>query len=200
MEEYESSYEEYKKSILQNRWFIDKLRDKYRGSLTAAKDYIDENGVLWKTGLLGAVCGFLIAFTPIENENWILGIVLFMGVMGSLIWARHIDVKFKKDLGEKIFYAFRYHKHFKDRVQEDRTHEAERLNIELSKHIDFLRFCVDTMTDKKRDDVEDNFKHALQLFEDIEAQYRRLEGYDRFAQSLKNDYEFNAEVKKRIDQ
>lgn len=201
MEDYKSQYEEYKKSILQNRWFIDNLRDKYRGSLTAEKDYIDENGVLWKTGLLGAVCGYLIAFTPVKNGNWILGITLFLGIMGSLIWARHIGTKFKTNLGEMIFYAFRYHKHFEDRIQEDKDQQTKLLMEDILKKLSTIRYRAKVSMNNSKLDIEEAI--ALMRFiegmDDFEKRYQDLSRYDGYARNLKNDYEFNAEVQKRIE-
>ena len=202
MEEYESQYKEYKNSILQNRWVIETLRDKYRGSLNIEKDYINENGVLWKTGLLGAVCGYLIAFIPIENGNWILGIILFGGIMGSLIWARHIGAKFKKNLGETIFYAFRYHNHFKDRIQEDRDQEAKILMQDILKKFSSIRYRAKASMNNSNLDIEEAI--ALMRFiegmDDFEKRYLDLSRYDGYVRSLKNDYDFNAEVQKRIEQ
>ena len=198
MEDYESQYEEYKKSILQNRWFIKTLHEKYRGSISAEEDYIDGNGVLWKSGILGAVCGFCIAFTPIESGNWILGIVLFLAIMGSIIWARHIGAKFKKDSGEKNFYAFRYSKHFEERIQEDQRRELHQFEQDLSKTVGFMRRCANSPSDDHSEVVEE-FQRALRYAEELEKQYKHISNYDHFAGSLKNDYYFNAEIQKDID-
>ena len=201
MNDYDVKYEEYKKSLFQNHWFIKTLHEKYHGSITAEEEYIDRNGVLWKVGILGAVCGFCIAFTPIENGNWVLGIVLFLAMIGSLIWARHIGKKFKKDLGEMIFYAFRYHKHFTDKIQEDKNEKMKGLMEDLFKTISTIQYRA--KVSKSRPEVDmDEVIALLQFIENMEnykQRYEDISKYDWFAGSLKNDYYFNAEIQKDID-
>ena len=198
MEDYESQYEEYKNTLLHETWFRKKLNDLYRGSLTAEKEYIDENGVLWKIGLLGAVCGFLIAFTPVENGNWILGIFLILGIIGSVMWARHIGNKFKKKSAEMNFYAFKYDRYFKDRIQEDKRREMEKFDVDLTKTVVFMQRCASQQYDDPSEVIE-NFQCALRYVEDLEKRYNELSRYDCFAGSLKNDWYFNAEIQKDID-
>ena len=198
MEDYKSQYEEYKNTLLHETYFRRKLNDLYRGSLTAEKDYIDKNGVLWKVGLLGAVCGFLIAFTPIENGSWILAILLFLGITGSLVWASHIGGKFKKKSGELHFYASEYDKYFKDRIQEDKSKEMYIFGQDLSKTVNFMqRFSNNPSNDPA--EVIEMFRYALCLVEELEKQYKDISRYDSFAGSLKNDWYFNAEIQKDID-
>jgi hypothetical protein len=197
--DYDAKYEEYKKALLQNHWFIKTLHEKYRASLNGEKDYIDNNGVLWKVGLLGAVCGFCIAFTPIENGNWILGLVLFLAIMGSVIWARHIESKFKKNLGETIFYAFRYQQHFSEYVQEEKYKETKKLLKDMLNHYDDIRWRADSIQTMSEEDVKSLFLNHIKKMGNYEAQYQELDNYDSFLGSLKNDYYFNAEIQKDID-
>jgi hypothetical protein len=199
MNDYEAKYEEYKKSILQNHYFIKTLHEKYRNSITTEGDYICQNGVLWKIGVLGAVCGFCIAFTPIENGNWILGIVLFLAIIGSVIWARHIEAKFKKNSGETNFYAFRYHQHFKDHVQEEKDRETKKLLKDMLGHYDAIRWRADSIQTMSEEDVKSLFLNHITKLGDYEARYQEIENYDYFIGSLKNDYYFNAEIQKDID-
>ena len=199
MEDYESQYEEYKKSLLQNRWFIKTLHEKYRGSITAEEDHIDRNGVLWKIGVLGAVCGFCIAFTPIENGNWILGIVLFLAIIGCVIWARHIGSKFKKDSGEINFYAFRYNQHFKDHTQEEKGKETDCLFRDILNHYDAIQWREDSIQDMSEEEVKSLFLWNIKKMGDFKQRYEDLSRYDYFAGSLKNDWYFNAEIQKDID-
>lgn len=197
MEDYETGYEEYKKSILQNRPLRNKLYEKYCGSISAEADYIDGNGVLWKIGILGAVCGFCIAltFTLRDSGLWFLGIVLFLAIMGSIIWARHIGAKFKKDSGETNFYAFRYHKYFEDRIQEDKKLKERKFEESLSKTISFMQRCANNPSN----DPSEVLHCALRYVEELEQQYKELSEYDNFAEWLKNDWHFNAEIQKNID-
>ena len=200
MDDYKSQYEEYKKSLLQNHWFIKTLHEKYRGSITAEGDYIDRNGVLWKIGVLGAVCGFCITltFALAESGLWFWGVVLFITIMGSVIWARHIEAKFKKDSGEINFYAFRYHQHFKDHILEEKRREMYEFEQDLSKIADYMQWCVDRPSNEPSE-VMEQFCHALRRVEELGKQYKHISRYDYFAGSLKNDYDFNAEIQKDID-
>lgn len=199
MSNYETQYEEYKQTLLQNHWLIKTLREKYRGSITDEGDYIDKNGVLWKIGALGAVCGFCIAFTPIENGNWILGAVLFIAIMGSVIWARHIEAKFKKDSGEINFYAFRYHKHFNDHIQKEKDDEAEKLMRSMWEYSNSLMQRSDCISDMTKEELESLVFRHIKKMGDFQKRYEELDRYDRFIRDLKSDYYFNAEVQKDID-
>lgn len=60
MSDYESSYEEYKQALLRSVHFRDKLREKYANTLYAERNYIDNNGVLAKIGILSAAFGSCI--------------------------------------------------------------------------------------------------------------------------------------------
>lgn len=201
MEDYESQYEEYKKSLLQNHWLIKTLHEKYRGSITAEGDYIDRNGVLWKIGVLGAVCGFCVAltFALAESGLWFLGIVLFLAIIGSVIWARHIEAKFKKDSGEVNFYAFRYHKHFKDHIQVDKDQEARDLERDVLNHYGAIQWREDSIQDMSEEEIKSLFLWHIKKMEDFKQRYKDLSRYDYFAGSLKNDWYFNAEIQKDID-
>ena len=198
MSSYDPQYEEYKASLLRDRRLRNELHDKYEGSLRVEKDYIDENGVLWKIGGLGAVCGFCIAFTPIENGNWILGIVLFLAIIGSIIFARHIGAKFKKSLGEMIFYAFRYHKHFEDHILEEKRREMQEFEQDLFKIADYMQWYVDNPISEPSE-VMDKFNFVSRRIGEIKKKYDHISRFDGFAGSLKNDYHFNAQIQKDID-
>lgn len=198
MSNYDAEYEEYKKALLQDHWFKRTLHEKYRGSIDAEKDYVDSNGVLWKIGALGAACGFCIAFLPVENGNWILGIILFFAIIGSLAWARHIGAKFKKNLGETIFYAFRYHQHFEDRVQEEKDTETKKLLEDIFKALEYSRFRDDISSLTKKD-LEKLFLRVIEDTAEFKTRYQNISNYDCFAGSLKKDYNFNAEMQKNID-
>lgn len=200
MEDYEPQYEEYKKSLLQNHWFIKTLHEKYRGSITAEEDYIDRNGVLWKIGILGAVCGFCIAltFALAESGLWFLGIVLFITIIGSVIWARHIEAKFKKDSGEINFYAFRYPQHFKDHILEEKRREMYKFEQDISKTVAFMQRCADKPNINLKDATEE-FRCALHYVKELEKQYKHISRYDYFAENIKNDWYFNTEIQKDID-
>ena len=198
MADYKSKYEAYKNTLLGETWFRRELNDLYRGSIRVEKDYIDENGVLWKVGLLGAVCGFCIAFLPIENGNWALGIALFICIMGSLSLARHIGSRFKKKSGERKFYAFWYDKYFEDRVNEDRRREMYQFEQEISKVVGFMQYCIDK-PDNDHSEVIEDFRRALHYVEELEKRYKEVLEYDSFPGWLKNDYQFNAEMQKDLD-
>lgn len=198
MKDYETSYQEYKQSLLDDHWFMKTLHEKYRNSIIAEKDYIDENGVFWKIGGLGAICGFCLAFTPIENGNWILGIALFLIIIGSIKWARIIESKFKKQAGETNFYAFLYHRHFKDRIQEDKDSETKKLLEDMLKAYEYSRFH-DNIARLTKEDLEVFLLRVIKDTDEFKQRYQELSKYDSFAGSLRNDYYFNAEVQKDID-
>lgn len=197
MNNYESKYEEYKNTLLSETWFRKGLQDLYKGSIRVEKDYIDENGVLWKVGLLSAVCGFLIAFTPIESGNWVLGIFLFLGIMGSLIWARHIGEKFKKDSGELKFYVYRYNKYLDERIQEDKCRKVREFEECLSKTVAFMQRCANNPSNDPSEIIAE-FQQSLRFTEDLEKQFKEFAEYDYYAIWLTNDYHFNAEMQKDI--
>ena len=199
MSNYEEQYEEFKKSLLQNHWVIKTLREKYQGSQTAEKNFVNENGVLWKVGLLGAVCGFCIAFTPIEKGNWLMGTVLVIALFGSLALAQYVGSKFKKNLGEVVFYAFRYHQHFHDHIQKEKDVEAKNLMHSMWEYSDSLMWRSDCISDMTKEELESLVFRHIKKMGDFQKRYEELDRYDRFIRDLKNDYYFNAEVQKDID-
>jgi hypothetical protein len=198
LEDYESQYEEYKNKLLNEKWFRNKLTDLYRGSINAEEDYIGQNGVLCKVGLLGAVCGFLIAFTPVENGNWILGIFLFLGIIGSFVWAIHIGKKFAIKSGEVNFYSFEYDKYFKEHILEEKRIEMYEFEQDLSKIADYMQWYVDNPNNEPSE-VMDKFCFASRRIGELKKKYQNISRYDSFARSLKNDYWFNAEIQENID-
>ena len=198
MEDYESKYEEYKKALLQNRRLRNELHEKYRGSVRVEKDYIDENGILWKTGILGAVCGYCIAWFPIENGNWLLGIILFLAIMGSIILARHIAKKFQKASAERNFYAFEYNKHFEDQINKERRKAMWEFEQEISKAVGFMQLCANNTSNDPHEELE-KFLCALHYVEELKKKYQDISNYDYFAGKIKNDYQFNAEIQTDID-
>ena len=201
MDDYESKYKEYKQSILQNRWLIRKLHEKYQGSQVAEKDYIDENGVLWKIGLLGAVFGFCLALTFALRKSglWLLGAILFIALIGSLALAQYIGSKFKKNLGEVIFYAFQYHHHFEEHIQKDKDDETKNLMSDVWKYCDSLMWRSDSIPNMSKEDLESLLFQHIKKMADYQKRYQELNRYDRFADELKNDYHFNCEIQKDID-
>ena len=203
MEDYESQYEEYKNTLLHNRYFRGKLNDQYRGSLSAEKDYIDTNGILWKTSALAGACASCFVFLSLledrtDTTSIIIRIVLVAIMIVCCILGVRVAAKFKKDLGELIFYSFRYHKYFQERIQEDKRREMERFDVELHKTVSFMQRCANDPRDDLTEVVAE-FRCALQYVEELEKQYKHISNYDRFAGSLKNDYCFNAEIQKDID-
>ena len=199
MENYETQYEEYKKSLLHETWFRSKLNDLYRGSLSVEKDYISENGVLWKIGLLGAICGYFIAFTPVENGNWMLGIFLVLGIFGSIIWAWHIGNKFKNKSGERNFYSFQYHKYIKDRVQKDKDKEAYNLMRDIWEHYEAILWRVDSIQTMPEEDVKSLLLYHIKKMGDFKKRHTELDRFDGFASDLQYDWYFNTEIQKDID-
>ena len=201
MDDYESQYEEYKQDILQNRRLRNELHEKYQGSLRVEKDYVDENGVLWKIGLLGVVCGFCFALiiSLVDSGLWFFGTVSIITFLGSLGLAQHISSKFKKNLGEMIFYAFRYHQHFKDHIQEERDKEAYRLERDIFQHYDAIRWREDSIQTMSEEDAKSLLLYHIEKMGDFQKRYNELSRFDRFAGSLKNDWYFNVEIQKDID-
>ena len=203
MEDYESQYEEYKQSLLQNRRLRNELREKYRGSLRAEQDYIDANGVLWKVVVLSGVCGLCLSlFWILEDRSdtgsIITRIILSIIIVACGILGVRVSSKFKKDSGEINFYAFRYNQHFNDHIQEDRRREMYKFEQDLSKTVHFMqRLANDPRNDLT--EVVANFQCALRYVEELEKQYKDISSYDRFVETLKNDYWFNAEIQKDID-
>lgn len=198
MKDYKTQYEEYKNTLLHETGFRRTLNETYRNSLYAEADYIDRNGVLGKVGILSAVCGFLISFLPVENGNWILASLIFLGIMGSVIWMNRITQKFKKDSAEINFYAFHYHKHFEDRIRKDKELEVRKLEETLSKTVAYMQRCVNSPNNDPAVAIEE-FRRALHYVEELEKLYKHIARYDRFAGSLKDDWHFNAEIQKDIE-
>lgn len=203
MNDYETSYQEYKQSLLNDHWFIKTLHEKYRGSLRVEKDYIDENGVLWKIGVLSGVCGLCLSlFWLLEDRSdtrsIITRIVLFVIMLVFFIFAMHFGKKFKKHLGERIFYTFRYHQHFEDKVQEDKDSETKKLLEDMLKAYEYSRFR-DNSARLTKEDLENFLLRVIKDTDEFKQRYQELSKYDSFAGSLRNDYYFNAEVQKDID-
>ena len=204
MEDYESQYEEYKQSILQNRRIRNDLHEKYQGSLRVEKDYIDENGVLWKTSVLSGVFGLCLSlFWILEDRDntgsIITRIILAIIMIVCCILGVRVAAKFKKDLGELIFYAFRYHKHFKDHVQADKDKETKDLERDILNHYDAIRWREDSIQDMSEEEIKSLFLWHIKKMGDFKQRYKVLSRYDNFAEELKNDYYFNAEIQKDID-
>lgn len=204
MEDYESKYEEYKKSLLQNRGFRNELHEKYQWSLRVEKDYFDENGVFWKIGVLSGVCGLCLAlFWILEDRvnagSIITRIILFAIMAACIVFAVRIAAKFKKNSGELKFYAFRYDKHFEDRINEDRRKAMWEFEKDFSKIADYMRWCVNDKVSDDPSEIMDQFRLSLCRVEELEKQYKEISNYNYFAGKIKNDYQFNAEIQKDID-
>lgn len=86
--------------------------------------------------------------------------------------ALQIGKQFKEDSGKSSFYSFQYGRCIEDRVQADKEAEA--------------RSLVRDMLDRQID------------MDEFRKRYEDLSRYDRFAESLKNDYSFNIEIKKHF--
>lgn len=204
MNNYAAKYEEYKQSILHNRKLRNELRDKYNGSLYAEKDYIDGNGVLLKVGVLHQVCGVcLVFFSSLDGRTDTFGIIvrIVIAIVGiaCFLWALHIGNKFKRNLGEKIFYSFRYHQHFKDHVQKEKREETYSLMRDMWKSYHALLWRIDDFQTMTKEDLESFLFRHIKEMGDYEKRYEELEKYDRFTSDLKNDYYFNDEIQENID-
>lgn len=204
MKDYGAKYEEYKQSILQNRWLRNELHEKYNGSLNVEKDYIDGNGVLCKVGVLHQVCGVcLVFFSSLDGRTDTFGIIarIVIAIVGiaCFLWALHIGNKFKRNLGEKIFYSFQYHQHFKDHVQKEKREETYSLMRDMWKSYNSLLWRIDDFQTMTKEDLESLLFHHIKEMGDYEKRYEELEKYDRFTSDLKNDYYFNVEIQKDID-
>lgn len=203
MEDYESQYEAYKQSILYNRWLRKELHEKYEGSLRVEKNYIDENGVLWKTSVISCVFGFCLSLFWIledrgDTRSIMTRIILAVIMIVCCILGIRVAAKFKKDAGEMNFYAFRYYKHFEDQINEDRSKAMWVFEQDLSKTVDFMRRCNDKPSDDLPQTMEE-FRCALHYVEALKKQHKEISNYDGFAGSIKNDYQFNLEIQKDID-
>lgn len=206
MEDYEYQYEEYKQSILQNRHLRNELHEKYLGSLRVEKDYVDENGVLWKVGVLSCVCGLCLSLFWIledrsDTRSIITRIILFAILVTAFVFAMHIGSKFKKNLGEMIFYAFRYHKHFEDHIQKDKSEKTKDLMEDLLKKLSTIQHRAKVSKSGSEIDMDEVIAllRFIENMDDYKTRYDDLSKYDSFVGSLKNDYYFNAEVQKDID-
>lgn len=171
MSDYESSYEEYKQALLRSVHFRDKLREKYANTLYAERNYIDNNGVLAKIGILSAAFGSFIIMCWLDI-HFAIRIVAAVIATVCFFAALHIGKQFKEDSGKSSFHSFQYGKCIEDRVQADKEAEA--------------RCLVRDMLDRQIDRDE------------FHKRYEDLSRYDRFAESLKNDYSFKIEIKKHF--
>lgn len=202
MNDYETQYEEYKKSILHDRWLKKTLNEKYCESIAAEVNYIDQNNVLFKIGALGTVGGFCVAlaFISLSRGLWFLGIVLLIAIIGIWILATNIAGEFKKSSGAMNFYAFIYHKHFKDHIQKDKSRLTKDLMEDLFKNLSTIRYRAKVCKSESEIDMDEVMAllKFIENMDDYQAKYDDLSKYDRFAKSIKNDYSFNLEIQKDI--
>ena len=203
MEDYESQYEEYKNTLLHEKWFRNKLTDLYRGSLNVDEDYISQNGVLWKVGVLSGACGICFSlFSSLDGrsdaKSIIIRIVLAAIMIACFVFAMHIGKKFVKTSGERKFYAFQYDQYFKDYIQEEKRKEMYEFEKDLSKTVCFIQRCSTNPSNNPSEVIEE-FRRASRYVEELEKQYKHISRYDNFAWRLKNDWYFNAEIQKDID-
>lgn len=169
MDDYESQYKEYKKSLLRSHHFRSKLREEYKNTMYAEGDYIDNNGVLDKITVLSATCGvcYALFFSLVQLDEF-PGILVraVLAIVGTIcfMWARIIGSKFKESSGKSSFYSFRYFWYIEDRVRSDKEMETRNL----------IRDMLNRQIDR------DEFR----------KRYEELSKYDRFAEDLKTDYDF----------
>lgn len=172
MNDYESRYEEYKKMLLASSYFTHKLGEKRKNTMYAEANFIDSNGVLVKIGLLSFACGGLLAITWVRYLPIVLRIILTAVAVGCGYLAVKIGSEFKETSGRSNFRSFVYDHHISDRVIADK--DAEARNLVYS----FLSRDISR--------------------EEFQQRYEALSRYERFAVDLKNDYEFNTTIQKRI--
>ena len=204
MGDYESQYERYKNTLLHETWFRRKLNEIYADELSAEKEYIERNGVLWKVGALLGVCGICLSlFWTLggrsDARSIIARIIVSVVIIACFVFTIHIVTKFKKNSGETNFYAFRYRKYFEDRVQKDKDKETNGLMQELWESYDSLLWQTDEIHNMSREELEALFFRHLNKMHDYRKRYDNLSRYDGFSDDLKNDYYFNAEIQKDID-
>ena len=204
MSDYKTQYEEYKKDLLNKRWFISKLHDLYRGSLNAEKDYIDRNSIFTKLGILSGAVGFCWAFClSLDNTDKTALIVLriVMGIIGVACFfiSLYVCHKFKKDSGEINFYAFRYNQYFADHIKEEKDREARSLINDMVNYNDALLWRAESIPNMSEEDVKSLLLNHIKRGKDFNERFRSLDRYDRFISDIKNDYYFNAEIQKDID-
>ena len=173
MDNYESLYEEYKRTLLKSSYFTQKLREKHKNTLYAEEKFIDMNGVLTKIGLLSFACGGLLVFTWVVYMHLVLRLILTAVVVGCGFLAIRISADFKEASGRSNFRVFVYDHHIEDRVMEDKEMESRNL----------VRSFLSREISK----------------EDFQKRYADLSKYDRFADDLKNDYHFSKALSKIIE-
>jgi len=175
MDDYESQYEEYKKSLLRSNYFMTKLREEQENSVYTVRDYIDRDGVLPKVGVLSGVGGFCYAlyFSLVQLDEFpgimVRAILVTVGTV-CFFWAGYIGSKFKEDIGKTNFSSCYFDRHIEKRATSDKEMEAR--NIVRS----FLSREIDS--------------------EEFQKRYEDLSKYDRFAEDLKNDCDFSSKTKK----
>lgn len=175
MDDYESQYEEYKKSLLRSNHFVTKLREEQKDSVYTERDYITRDGVLPKVCMLSGVGGFCYAlcFSLVQLDKFpvimVRAIFLIIGTVCFFL-AGYIGSKFKEDIGKRNFSSIRYDRCIEKRVTIDKEMESRNLvRSFLSKEIDR---------------------------EEFQKRHENLSRYDRFAEDLKNDCDFNSKAKK----
>ena len=204
MSDYETQYEEYKKDLLSKRWFISKLHDMYNGSINAEKDFVAENGVLWKIGGLSGICGFCFAlFSIFDGESSVKSIIIriILSIIGiaCLGTAWYVSLKFKKRSAERIFYAFRYNQYFADNIKEEKDREARSLINDMINYNDALMWRAENIPNMSEEDVKSLLLDHIKKAQTFDARFLSLDRYDRFISDIKNDYYINAEIQKDID-
>lgn len=204
MDNYASKYEEYKNTLSHSTWFRRELNNKYSTTLDVEKAYIEGNGVLWKVGVLSGVCGFCLLLVGLmedrsDTKSIVMRIILWLIMIAVFAVAMHIGNKFKKNLGERVFYTFLYHQHFKDHVKKEKDKETEKLLDDMLSHYEALLWRSDSIPNMPKEDLESLLFGHLQKVGDYQKRYKELNRYDGFASDLKYDYDFNSEIIKNIE-
>lgn len=202
MKDYDTKYEEYKESLLKTWYFTNKFKELYEGTISAEKDYIDQNGVLWKVGILSAACGFCFAFHSVlegrtDTSSIIIRIVIAVIGIVCFFLAMHLGAKYKKRSGEAAFYAFQYDRYIKDYIANEKQRETDKLMRDVLEKYDNILWRAELLAENSDDNTEQleaNLLYIIKSNNTFQERYETISMYDRFAKDLQDDYYFSKAI------
>lgn len=202
MEDYESLYDEYKRSLLQSHFFIEKMKEGHKNALMNEAEYIDRNGVLSKIAILSGICGFCFsAFLFLEDKvntaSIIIRIVLVFSGILCAFRALFISQDYKKSSGNSNFHSFIYDRFIENRVHYDKDFEAKNLMEDMLEKIDLIQWRAELLEEgsiSEAEQLQSNLLYVINKSNDFQKRFDRISMYDSFAQDLQDDFYFSKAI------
>lgn len=177
MNDNEQRYEEYKASLMHSTMFFNKVKETCANTIQSEADFIDRHAIFAKTGILFAVSSFFLSwFLSLEYHTSVGSVIfrIFLAVVSII----------------SFFKALQYTREFKD----------------LSGRSNFKSFCLPELIRKRVQDdrhlamsalVSDLYHNRISR-DDFCSEFRKLEDFDRYADRLMDDFEFNTALHKQM--